>query len=126
MPSAEGNERIALARVSSIVGGSASSRAGSSRLETAVGEATMNAMEHGNQYRADLPVTVRVLTHRRPVGVQITDQGGAPPASAAEVPDLDAKLAGLPAATRLGALPDQEHGRRGPGDDDGSRTRSSS
>ena len=41
----------------------------------------MNAMEHGNQYRADRPVTVRVLAGAGSVRVQITDLGGAPPAA---------------------------------------------
>ena len=31
------------------------------RLKTAVAEATMNAMEHGNNYRAEVPVEVMVL-----------------------------------------------------------------
>ena len=30
------------------------------RLKTAVGEATMNAMEHGNRYDPDLPVAIQV------------------------------------------------------------------
>nr|MBA2533256.1 ATP-binding protein [Nocardioidaceae bacterium] len=66
------------------------------RLETAVGEATMNAMEHGNQYRVEQPVMVRVLTEADLVRVQITDQGGSDAAEReAEVPDIEAKLAGL-------------------------------
>lgn len=65
------------------------------RLETAVAEATMNAMEHGNSYREDQPVTVRVLTDPDRVRVQIVDQGEAAPGREAEVPDLEAKLAGL-------------------------------
>jgi anti-sigma regulatory factor (Ser/Thr protein kinase) len=65
------------------------------RLETAVGEATMNAMEHGNKYRADLPVTVRVMTESDRVRVQIVDNGGARPDRETEVPDIEAKLAGL-------------------------------
>ena len=36
------------------------------RLKTAVAEATMNAMEHGNEYRPDRPVSIRVLTFDRP------------------------------------------------------------
>jgi serine phosphatase RsbU (regulator of sigma subunit)/anti-sigma regulatory factor (Ser/Thr protein kinase) len=95
VPSAEGNERIALARVSSIVGELGLEPERLRRLETAVGEATMNAMEHGNKYDAGKPVTVRVLTHHDRVVVQIVDQGGGRPASAPEQPDLDAKLAGL-------------------------------
>ena len=95
VPSAEGNERIALARVSSIVGDLGLDPERLRRLETAVGEATMNAMEHGNKYDADRPVTVRVLTHHDRVVVQIVDQGGGRPTDVPEQPDLDAKLAGL-------------------------------
>lgn len=95
VPSAEGNERLALERVSAIVAPLGLTEARLKRLETAVGEATMNAMEHGNGYRADQPVTVRVLTERDLVRVQITDFGGAPPDREPEVPDIEAKLAGL-------------------------------
>lgn len=56
----------------------------------------MNAMEHGSEYRADRPVSVRVATAAGEVRVRITDLGGAPEQrSEAEVPDLEAKLAGL-------------------------------
>jgi serine phosphatase RsbU (regulator of sigma subunit)/anti-sigma regulatory factor (Ser/Thr protein kinase) len=95
VPSAEGNERIALARVSAIVADLGLAPARLHRLETAVAEATMNAMEHGNGYDAELPVVVRVLTSHDRVTVQIVDQGGGPPAQEPDVPDLDAKLAGL-------------------------------
>lgn len=95
VPSAEGNERVALERVSAIVAPLGLEQARLNRLETAVGEATMNAMEHGNSYREDLPVKVRVLTDADRVRVQIVDQGGATEKGDAEVPDLEAKLAGL-------------------------------
>jgi serine phosphatase RsbU (regulator of sigma subunit)/anti-sigma regulatory factor (Ser/Thr protein kinase) len=95
VPSAEGNERLALARVSAVVADLGLDPARLHRLETAVGEATMNAMEHGNRYDAALPVTVRVLTDHDRVTVQIVDQGGGPPAREPDQPDLDAKLAGL-------------------------------
>ncbi|MCY7400000.1 MAG: SpoIIE family protein phosphatase [Nocardioides sp.] len=96
VPSAEGNERIALQRVSDIVSPLGLGDARLKRLETAVGEATMNAMEHGNGYRDDLSVTVRVLVEDDVVRVLIIDHGGEPPPDrTAEVPDLEAKLAGL-------------------------------
>jgi len=96
VPSAEGNERIALARVSSIVSELGLAPERLRRLETAVAEATMNAMEHGNRYDADRPVMVRVLTRRDRVVVQVVDQGGGTPARTPEQhPDLEAKLAGL-------------------------------
>ena len=95
IPSAEGNERLALERVSAIVAPLGLEDARLKRLETAVGEATMNAMEHGNQYRVEQPVMVRVLTEADLVRVQITDQGGGAAEREAEVPDIEAKLAGL-------------------------------
>jgi anti-sigma regulatory factor (Ser/Thr protein kinase) len=95
VPSAEGNERLALAQVSGIVAPLAMPDANLKRLETAVAEATMNAMEHGNRYDPDKTVTVRVLTEPDQVRVQITDHGGAPADRETEVPDIEAKLAGL-------------------------------
>jgi anti-sigma regulatory factor (Ser/Thr protein kinase) len=95
VPSAEGNERIALERVSAIVAPLGLAEARLKRLETAVGEATMNAMEHGSHYRPDQPVTVRVLTETDRVRVQIVDLGGSREHHDAEVPDIEAKLAGL-------------------------------
>jgi anti-sigma regulatory factor (Ser/Thr protein kinase) len=64
-------------------------------LRTAVGEATMNAMEHGNHYRADLPVLVRVRASQTTLSVSITDYGGGRPIPEAHEPDLEAKLAEL-------------------------------
>ncbi|MDP9293419.1 MAG: SpoIIE family protein phosphatase [Actinomycetota bacterium] len=93
--SAEGNERLAIARVSEAVAPLGLPEKRLERLKTAVGEATMNAMEHGSQYRDDRPVSVRVFTAGDSVRVQITDLGGGPPEREREVPDLEAKLEGL-------------------------------
>ena len=65
------------------------------KLKTAVAEATMNAMEHGNEYDPDKPVKIAVTVSEQAVTVQITDQGGGSPINSESVtPDLDAKLAG--------------------------------
>ncbi len=95
VPSAEGNERLAIERVSAAIADLGLPESRLDRLKTAVGEATMNAMEHGSGYREDRPVSVRVLTGDGRVRVQITDLGGAPPEVEREVPDLEAKLEGL-------------------------------
>ena len=76
VPSAEGNERLAIERVSDAVSGLGIPESRLERLKTAVGEATMNAMEHGSGYREDRPVKVRVLSGDGSVRVQITDLGG--------------------------------------------------
>ena len=64
------------------------------KLRTAVAEATMNAMEHGNGYEPDKPVAVQVSSSSEAVSVRITDLGGDTPVAEAETPDLEAKLAG--------------------------------
>ena len=62
------------------------------RLETAVAEATMNAMEHGNNYRSEVPVTIQVLASETALVVRVTDEGGGAPIPEPESPDLEAKL----------------------------------
>jgi anti-sigma regulatory factor (Ser/Thr protein kinase) len=61
-----------------------------------VAEATMNAMEHGNKYRAEVPVELVVLVEERDLMVRITDSGsGPPPVKGGDTPDLEAKLEGM-------------------------------
>ena len=64
------------------------------RLKTAVGEAVMNAIEHGNEFNPDLSVTVEVRVADAAVRVRISDHGGDKEIPDAETPDLEAKLAG--------------------------------
>jgi serine phosphatase RsbU (regulator of sigma subunit)/anti-sigma regulatory factor (Ser/Thr protein kinase) len=94
LPSAPGNEREAIARVEAAVAGVGLEAARVERLKTAVAEATMNAMEHGNEYRADRPVSIRVLSSEDCVRVQVSDRGDAADLPEPETPDLEAKLAG--------------------------------
>ncbi len=88
LPSAPGNEREAIERVASAVAGLGLEPVRLERLKTAVGEATMNAMEHGNEYRADRPVSIRVLHTGDRLRVEVSDLGGAAELHAAEAPDL--------------------------------------
>jgi serine phosphatase RsbU (regulator of sigma subunit)/anti-sigma regulatory factor (Ser/Thr protein kinase) len=93
--SAPGNEREAMERMAEAVAPLGLSPTRLERLKTATAEATMNAMEHGNGYRRDLDVTVRVSAERSVVTVSISDHGGAREVAPADAPDIDAKLAGL-------------------------------
>ena len=95
LASEPGNERRAMERVADAVTSLGLSESRLEQLRTAVAEATMNAMEHGNEYRSDLPVSVRVLASSTALSVHITDHGGGDPIADAEVPDLEAKLAGM-------------------------------
>lgn len=95
LPSAPGNERMTLAHVAAAVSELALPPMCLERLKTAVAEATMNAIEHGNLNNPDLPVAIRVRASAAALSVTITDQGGGAPIAEEEAPDLEAKLAGL-------------------------------
>lgn len=95
LPSEPGNEVQAMALVEDAVRDLALPEAKLSRLKTAVAETTMNAIEHGNRYNADLPVDIQVLASEQAVLVRITDHGGGQSIPEPETPDLEAKLAGL-------------------------------
>jgi anti-sigma regulatory factor (Ser/Thr protein kinase) len=94
LQSEPGNERQAMEQVGRAVANLGLAPARLERLKTAVAEATMNAMEHGNEYRPDRPVSIRVFTSTGRVLVQIRDHGDARKLAEPEVPDLEAKLEG--------------------------------
>ena len=94
LPSAPGNEREAMDLVAQAVASVGLGPARLERLKTAVAEATMNAMEHGNEYRPDRSVSIRVLRSADRLRVLVTDQGDAGELAEAEAPDLEAKLEG--------------------------------
>lgn len=93
-PSAEGNEREVMKRVAEAVQ-EVLPAARIEQLKTAVAEATMNAMEHGNKNNPDIPVHVEVKTSPKLLSVHITDEGGSVPIPDNPAPDLDAKLDGM-------------------------------
>lgn len=89
-----GNERRAIEKVLEAVRPMGLSEAKVKRLGTAVGEATMNAMEHGNNYQSDLPVEIMVTGTVKTISVRITDQGMDESIPESTDPDLEAKLSG--------------------------------
>ena len=95
VPSEPGNERRAMEEVAGAVDQLGMSERTLERLKTAVAEATMNSMEHGNHYRAELPVLIEVSASEADLSVKITDEGSGPPAFDTELPDLEAKLEGV-------------------------------
>ena len=95
LPSVPGNERRAMEEVARAVSGLGLPQRTLERLKTAVAEATMNAMEHGNRYNPEVPVNIQVWRLEDCLLVRIIDRGGGPPPSPdAETPDLEAKLEG--------------------------------
>lgn len=104
LASEPGNERLALARVAGTVKDLGLEGRKLERLKTAVAEATMNAIEHGNGNRPEIPVEVEVTQDGDQLIVAITDQGGhhagaeagpgQPDPGQPEEPDLVRKLDG--------------------------------
>jgi serine phosphatase RsbU (regulator of sigma subunit)/anti-sigma regulatory factor (Ser/Thr protein kinase) len=105
IPSQPGNERIAMKQVTEAVAVLHLPAKRLDQLKTAVAEATMNAMEHGNHYLPDRPVSIKVMASTLALSVRITDHGGTrtlPSDPEIEVPDIEAKLAELQTARGWG------------------------
>ena len=91
-----GNEREVMDRVAELVKDVGLPSAQLEQLKTAVSEAAMNAIEHGNDGDPELPVDIRVVLSNGSVKVSITDHGGGDEEiPEADTPDIEAKLAGL-------------------------------
>ena len=96
IPSEPGNERLATQEVGKAVSGLGLPERTLERLKTAVAEATMNAMEHGNRYIPEVPVKIEVWLLEKRLLVRIIDRGGSPPPNPiAQRPDIEAKLEGM-------------------------------
>ncbi len=98
LPSQVGNERLAMSYVAEAVRPFHLPARRLDQLATAVAEATMNAMEHGNHYDPALPVVLQIFSSDAAIAVCISDKGGAGRQSVSEdyeAPDIEAKLAEL-------------------------------
>jgi serine phosphatase RsbU (regulator of sigma subunit)/CHASE1-domain containing sensor protein/anti-sigma regulatory factor (Ser/Thr protein kinase) len=93
LPSEPGNERPAMEKVADVVKELPLSGQRLARLKTAVAEATMNAMEHGNRYNPEVLVRIQVWLLKERLLVRVIDRGSGPLSSLTEKgPDLEAKL----------------------------------
>jgi serine phosphatase RsbU (regulator of sigma subunit)/anti-sigma regulatory factor (Ser/Thr protein kinase) len=88
-----GNERTAMERAAAAVRPLGLSPRRIERLKTAIAEATLNAMEHGNGYRSNVFVHLEVRASDNTVSVRVTDQGGGGELDT-QPPDIEAKLQG--------------------------------
>ena len=94
VPSEPGNERQVMQNVATAVEDLALPEAKVEKLKTAVAEATMNAMEHGNRYQPELTADIEVRTSTEQLSVRITDQNSDGAISLPDQPNLEAKLSG--------------------------------
>jgi anti-sigma regulatory factor (Ser/Thr protein kinase) len=94
LDSVPGNERVAAQRAIAVLTNVGLTEQRLQRLETAVAEAALNAIQHGNQFDARKQVGVRVSADSTEVSVRISDEGRGSQGDV-ETPDISAKLAGL-------------------------------
>ena len=94
LPSNPGGERDAMARVADAIAVLELDPTRLDKVKTAVAEATMNAIEHGNKNDPELPVAISVTASDEQLRIRITDHGGGAEIPAETAPDIDLKLAG--------------------------------
>jgi serine/threonine-protein kinase RsbW len=101
LPSRLGFEKIAMSTASSVAKlmGFAPDRV--EDLKTAVAEACINAMEHGNKLDESLIVGVILSMDETSLEVKVLDTGTGPP-SGVHTPDMDKKMHGEEASRGMG------------------------
>jgi serine/threonine-protein kinase RsbW len=102
LPSTPGSERRAMEQVEGCARATGIRPAALERLKTAVAEAALNAIEHGNHFRAELPVQVRVSCCSAALRVEVCDCGEGEIRPCDDGPALQAKLAAAPPARGWG------------------------
>jgi serine/threonine-protein kinase RsbW len=118
IPSELGFEKVAMSTASSMAALMGFSRERIEDLKTAVAEACINAIEHGNQLDDSLSVSVILLTSNDELEVKVIDDGvgmGHEPAS----PNIDRKMKGEEDPRGMGmfliqALVDEAEWHQGP------------
>ena len=94
LPSLSGNDRAAMERVAAVLEPYDLEKSLLQRIRTAVAETALNAIEHGNNYQPELPVTIRVMTARKALSILVSDCGDNGTIPDTTPPDLTAKLEG--------------------------------
>jgi serine/threonine-protein kinase RsbW len=94
LPSRYGYERIAMEAAATMAEIMGFPRQRIDDLRTAVSEACINAMEHGNKLRTIHRVEVMLVPGRRALKVHVHDRGGGFKVSDKREPDIAKKLAG--------------------------------
>jgi serine/threonine-protein kinase RsbW len=118
IPSELGFEKVAMGTASSMATLMGFSTDRIEDLKTAVGEACINAIEHGNQLNDSLTVTVVLSTTDDELEVKVIDDGGGVSRAPAS-PDMDRKMLGEEDPRGMGmfliqALVDEAEWHQGP------------
>ncbi len=101
LPSRLGFEKVAMSTAASMATMMGFSEARIEDLKTAVSEACINAIEHGNQMNASIPVGVVLSMSPGELEVKVLDDG-AGMSSPPREPDIDRKITGEEQARGMG------------------------
>jgi serine/threonine-protein kinase RsbW len=91
IPSRLGSEKVAMKTAADLARSMGFDEERIEDLKTAVAEACINAMEHGNKLDETLPVGVILSTGADTLEVRVVDTGTGPPIHT-EAPDIDKKM----------------------------------
>jgi serine/threonine-protein kinase RsbW len=95
IPSKRGLEKIAMSLVQRLATNMGLSQKKVLGLKTALAEACINAMEHGNQFNIHLDVTIQFILHSSKLEITVQDSGiGGRVSLPTEEPDIDSKISG--------------------------------
>jgi serine/threonine-protein kinase RsbW len=95
IPSKRGFEKIAMSLVQCLAADMGLSQKKVLGLKTALAEACVNAMEHGNQFNIHLDVTIQFILHSAKLEIIVQDSGvGGRVSLPTEEPDIDSKVSG--------------------------------
>ncbi|MBI3941857.1 MAG: ATP-binding protein [Chloroflexi bacterium] len=103
IPSETGYEKIAMKLAASVAEGMGFTPERVEDLKTAVSEACLNAIQHGNKEDATARLFVVLTIENTSLAIDVKDEGrGGRPPQTIESPDMEKKLAGLQKPRGLG------------------------
>ncbi len=102
MPSKLGFEKVAMSAAGAFAELMGFTPSRIDALKSAVAEACINAMEHGNRFADEADVELQLFMDEQQLEVRIHDRGKGPPPAAENTPDMAKKLAGEQAARGMG------------------------
>jgi serine/threonine-protein kinase RsbW len=103
LPSRLGYEKIAMNAAATMAKDMGFSEDRIDDLKTAVAEACINAMEHGNQLNAEIPMGIVLSMSQGELEVKVLDDGnGMETAPSPDKPDIDRKMSGEEEARGMG------------------------
>lgn len=103
IPAENGYEKVAMNTAAEIARRMGFSGERIEDLKTAVSEACINAMEHGNLFDVSTKIYVVLTVHDDRLAIDVVDEGrSGPPPKSVEAPDLEAQVEGLQAPGGMG------------------------